>query len=144
MSKMLWKVMKSFVVLSLLFAVTVGSTYAATKTSKITIKFVSAELIENNHVGNEWATEGSVNNKELSEGKSVTLNVKSTDTVQIKVTASELDKIPDIGSANLTVKTSNLTKTKITKSIKVTVTENRGRYSGNTAEWKFTFELSKA
>lgn len=140
---MLVKLMRSIVILSLLVATTATPTFAATKTSKFTIKFVSAELVENNHVGNEWATEGSVNNKALNEGKSVTLNLKPSDSIQIKASASELDKIPDIGSANLTVKASSITK-KTTKSFKVIVTENRGRYSGDTAEWKFVFEISKA
>lgn len=140
---MMMKVVKSVVVLSLLFATIAGSTSAASTTSKITIRFVSAELIENNHVGNEWATEGYVNNKELNEGRSITLNLKSSDTIQIKATATEQDKSPDIGSATLSVKASNITK-KTTKSIKVIVKENKGRYSGNTAEWKFTFEFSKA
>ncbi|GMK41302.1 hypothetical protein PCCS19_43580 [Paenibacillus sp. CCS19] len=140
---MLVKLMKSIVALTLLVTTAATPTFAATKTSSITVKFVSAELIENNSVGNEWETEGFVNNKALSEGMSVTLKLKTTDSLKIKVTASELDKIPDIGSANLTVKASTISK-KTTKSLKVIVKENRGRYSGNTAEWKFTFEISKA
>ncbi len=137
------KVCKLILSFCLLFVVAIGPVTAASNKLKIKIKFVSAELIENNHVGNEWATSGTISNKKINEGDSVTLSLKSTDSIKIKVEAAELDKIPDVGTGNLSIKASTITK-KTTKSIKVIVTENRGRYSGNSAEWKFTFELSKA
>lgn len=99
-------------------------------------------LVENNHVGNEWLTTAYINDKEVKEGGSVTLNLKSTDSVKLKAYAEEQDKIPDSNSSNTAIKASNITKT-INKNLKVVVTENRGRYSGNTAEWKFTFKIQK-
>ncbi|MGO4376626.1 hypothetical protein AB4Z21_38890, partial [Paenibacillus sp. MCAF20] len=60
----------------------------------------------------------------------------------LKAYAEEQDKIPESGTATLSVKAANVTKT-ISKSLKVTVTENRGRYSGNSADWKFTFKIQK-
>jgi type IV secretory pathway TrbF-like protein len=101
------------------------------------------ELVENSHVGNEWYTTASVNGKEIEEGSSVTLKLKSSESLKLKAYAEEQDKIPESGSANATVKVSSVTKD-ITKSLKVKVTENRGRYSGNTAEWKFTFKVQKS
>lgn len=115
--------------------------HSITDTGKVTL--VRVELVENNHVGNEWYTTASVNGKEIEEGSSVTLKLKSSESLKLKAYAEEQDKIPESGSANATVKVSSVTKD-ITKSLKVKVTENRGRYSGNTAEWKFTFKVQKS
>lgn len=115
---------------------------AASKLTKIKVTFISAELVENNHVGNEWWSGGYVNGKEIAEGDSVTLSVKPTDTIKLRAEAQEQDKYPDDGAANASVKVSSITKT-TTKALSVTVVENRGRYSGNTAKWKFTFSIQK-
>ncbi|MNN69269.1 hypothetical protein D3C81_1850430 [compost metagenome] len=66
--------------------------------------------------------------------------MKKTDSVKLKAYAEEQDKVPDVGSSNSSIKVSSVTKT-INKSLKVTVTENRGRYSGNSAEWEFKFKI---
>jgi len=116
---------------------------APAKTSQFKITLASIELIENNHVGNEWYTSAEVNGKELREGSSVTLKLKSSESIKLKAYAEEQDKIPDVGTASLSLKASTIAKT-TTKSLKVTVKENRGRYSGNTSEWKFTFKVQKS
>ncbi|MNS35564.1 hypothetical protein D3C72_677240 [compost metagenome] len=115
---------------------------AASKTIKVKITLVSVELIENNHVGNEWYTESFINGKPIEEGESVTLNLKSTGSFTLKAAAEEQDSIPDDGSSSSTVKVSSISKS-ITKSLSVVVEENRGRYSGNTAEWKFVYQIQK-
>ncbi|GLX70331.1 hypothetical protein [Paenibacillus glycanilyticus] len=115
---------------------------AADKTTKLKVTLVSVELVENNHVGNEWETTAYVNGKEVQEGKSVTLNLKASDSIKLKAYAEEQDKIPESGSANVAVKVSSITKS-VNKALQVVVTENRGRYSGNTAEWKFTYKIQK-
>ena len=132
------------ILMFLLFSVFLGQSVsvAAPKTTKIKVTLVSVELIENNHVGNEWYTAAYVNGKEIEEGSTVTLNLKSTESVKLKAYAEEQDKIPDVGTANLSIKASSVSKT-MNKSLKVKVKENRGRYSGNTAEWKFTFKIQK-
>ncbi|WP_019913046.1 hypothetical protein [Paenibacillus sp. HW567] len=138
------KEIRIMAMLLLLFslAVPVQSTSAASKNVKIKVTLVSAELTENNHVGNEWYTVANANGKEIAEGDSVVLTLKSTDSVKLTAYAEEQDKIPDSASEAASVKVSNITKT-TTKALKVTVVENRGRYSGNTATWKFTFSLKK-
>ncbi len=138
------KALKIMLMLSLIWVCLVQPVSAATtKTIKLKVTLVSVELVENNHVGNEWYTTASVNGKEIEEGSSVTLKLKSSESLKLKAYAEEQDKIPESGSANATVKVSSVTKD-ITKSLKVKVTENRGRYSGNTAEWKFTFKVQKS
>ncbi|RUT28008.1 hypothetical protein EJP77_18505 [Paenibacillus zeisoli] len=115
---------------------------AASKTIKVKITLLSVELVENNHVGNEWYTESFINGKRIEEGESVTLNLKSTGSVTLKAAVEEQDSIPDEGSSSSAVKVSSISKS-ITKSLNVVVEENRGRYSGNTAEWKFVYQIQK-
>lgn len=129
-------------VTSLLFICFVQPAVAATKTVKVKITLQSVELIENNHVGNEWYTTASINGKTIKEGSTVTLNLKSSDSIQLKAYAEEQDKVPDIGTKSVSVKVSSLSKT-LNKSLVVQVVENRGRYSGKTAEWKFAFKIQK-
>ena len=124
------------------FSTAVPPISAAGKITKVKITFVSAELVENNHVGNEWWSGGNINGKEIGKGQSMVLSLKSTDTIRIKAEAQEQDKYPDDGEASTTIKLSALSKT-VNKSLNVTVVENRGRYTGNTAKWKFIFKIQK-
>jgi hypothetical protein len=137
------KALKLFLMFSVILLCLVQPVSAATSTVKLKVTLVRVELVENSHVGNEWYTTASVNGKEIEEGSSVTLKLKSSESLKLKAYAEEQDKIPESGSANATVKVSSVTKD-IIKSLKVKVTENRGRYSGNTAEWKFTFKVQKS
>ncbi|MFC3749847.1 hypothetical protein [Paenibacillus sp. GCM10012306] len=98
--------------------------------------------MENNHVGNEWWWGGFVNGKELNDGESVTINADAAGSIKLHAEAQEQDKYPDDGEASASVKVSSI-KTSVTKKLNVTVVENRGRYSGNTAKWQFTFKLEK-
>lgn len=136
------KALKVMLLLSFIFVCLVQPVSAATKTVKLKVTLVSVELVENDHVGNEWYTAASVNGKEIEEGSTVSLSLKSTESLKLKAYAEEQDKVPDSGSANASIKVSAVTKD-IHKALKVKVTENRGRYSGNTAEWKFTFKVQK-
>lgn len=109
----------------------------------VTVKFSSAKLIYNDHVGNEWWSGVEVNGKSLARGKSIKLKVKSTDTIGITCSAGEDDSIPDDGYEYLEIKASKLKKGKNTYTVDVYVTENRGRYSGNSALWRFTFLVTR-
>lgn len=129
--------------LSLFFCLSAEPTYAASgKTVKVKVTFVSAELQENNHVGNQWYTGLKVNGSELSEGTGKTFTLKLNGSLKVQAIAEEQDKIPDTGSNTMTIKASSIKKT-ADKSLSVTVTENRGRYSGNTATWKFVVKVQK-
>lgn len=137
------KLLKVVLALSAMLALLAQPLYAAEKSVKIKVTIEQIKLVENNHVGNEWYTVASVNGKAVSEGTAVTLTLKPSDTIQLKAYAEEQDKIPDKATATATVKASSVTKT-TTKALAVTVVENRGRYSGNTATWTFTYKLQKA
>jgi hypothetical protein len=139
---MKWKWFKLVSVIVIALVISAQPLSAAGKTQKVKVTFVSASLVENNHVGNEWWSGGYVNGKELAEGESVTVDVSSTGTIKLLAEAQEQDKIPEEGSATASIKVSTL-KTTQNKSLSVKVVENRGRYSGNTATWKFVFKIEK-
>lgn len=54
------KLFKIILSLSLMLAILAQPTYAAEKSVKIKVTVVKIELVENNHVGNEWYTAASV------------------------------------------------------------------------------------
>lgn len=136
------KAIKAFFSGIILLTLLVQPAVAAEKAVKVKVKLVSVELVENNHVGNEWLTAAYVNGKQIKQGASATFTLKPSDTLKLKAFAEEQDKIPESGTRTASVKVSSITRT-IYKSLTVEVVENRGRYSGNTAEWKFTFEIRK-
>jgi len=143
------KRLKSLLMVCLTFVLILSlSNVALAKSTKSTLKsykitFVSAKLVENNHVGNEWSTGAEVNGQAISVGKSKTLKLKDSDVILLAATAVEEDKVPDEGAESEEIEVSSLTKPKTTSKIDVMVTENRGRYSGNTATWTFTFKIEK-
>ncbi|QUL57704.1 hypothetical protein KDC22_15195 [Paenibacillus tritici] len=139
---MTWKRTSLFLILVFALIISAQPISAAGKTQKVKVTFVSASLAENNHVGNEWWSGGFVNGEELGEGDSVTISASSTGTIKLRAEAQEQDKIPEEGSASASIKVSSLKETQ-NKSLTVKVVENRGRYSGNSATWKFVFKLEK-
>ncbi len=111
---------------------------------KVKVTLQSVVCIENNHVGNEWGYGATVNKKTIYEGQTVEISTTSNGKITIVSTAQEDDSYPDYGSKALTVSVSKLksnTSSKYTSN--VTVVENRGRYSGNSAVWKFTYVFKK-
>lgn len=139
---MKWKWIKLVSVMVFALVISAQPLSAAGKTQKVKVTFVSASLVENNHVGNEWWSGGYVDGEELAEGESVTINASSSGTIKLRAEAQEQDKIPEEGSASASIKVSTL-KAAQNKSLSVKVVENRGRYSGNTATWKFVFKIEK-
>ncbi|WP_411345727.1 hypothetical protein ACE3MZ_06955 [Paenibacillus sp. WLX1005] len=125
---------------SLLFTATTPAT-AASSSYKVTLTKV--KMISNDHVGNEWYTEAKVNNKVLYEGQSVTVKANSNGTVKLYAYAEEQDKIPDEGTKTKNVSLSSVSSSGSTVKLRVSVIENRGRYSGNEAVWEFTYVLKK-
>ncbi len=139
------RVISFFLILCIIISCNLFTTAAATSKVKVTVKLDSIECVENNHVGNEWSFGCTVNKKELAKGDSISVSTTSTGKITIVSSVKEEDKIPDIGSKNLSIPVSKLkTKNDTTYTSQVTVTENRGRYSGNKAIWKFTYVVKKS
>lgn len=101
----------------------------------------SASCSNYNHVGNEWNQEFFLNGTKISRGSQITLS--PGDTLTASATIMESDKKPDVGSGqeSYTVTQADLSNG-FTIKFNVSVRENAGRYSGNTAKWSVTFKFS--
>ena len=102
---------------------------STTSTFYITYSFT---MISNHHVGNDWHTVVSVNDKPMHSGD--ILNAASGATITVKATVIEQDSMPDRASVSLPLQVVD----GACASTIITVRENKGRYVGNTAKWEFT------
>ncbi len=109
------------------------------KASKFVVTY-SARLSSNNHVGNNWSHGLKYKDEYIESGATI----KSTAQNSLSVTAfaREKDTYSDYGSTKVTFESLDIGE-KQSKEIKVTVRENRGRYSGNTAKWAFTITVER-
>lgn len=109
----------------------------------VKITLISAALIQNNHVGNEWGYAAAVNAQPIQIGETMNAKLNPADRLVFEASATEADKYPDNGNATSEIAVSSLTEQQTTVQMDVVVTENRGRYSGNTAKWRFVFQIEK-
>ena len=119
-------------------------TLNANELSKVTITFKSASLAFNDHVGSDWSYGAWVNEEEINQNEEKILDVKKLKTIKLRVRVVEDEKNPDVGVAQKTIRVSDLVNNQpIEIVLKAVVTEDRGRYSGNQAQWEFTFLIAK-
>lgn len=111
---------------------------------KFTVQFYSANLIQNNSVGNKWSFEVKINSKKIKEGRKIKITATTKDMISFSASAKEHDFIPDTGVGSIDV---NIADLKLPENnaypIDVTVAENKGMYKGNTAIWKFNFIVTR-
>jgi hypothetical protein len=101
-------------------------------------------LVYNNSIGNDWDTATMVNNKYVPLSGKENLDVSSNSVLELEAEARENDTYPDIGYNEKSFSVSRLNNYQpYTFNIDVTVQEDRGRYSGNTAIWRFHFTLQR-
>ena len=96
---------------------------------------VVGEVIENNHVVNDWLFEYTV------DGKDVSYFYKGYqgDKIELKITATEKDGNPDVASTYVDIELNN----DFAKNVTLTVKENGGPYKGKTAKIQFTVTVRK-
>lgn len=120
------------------------STIPKSGNMRFTVQFCSAELVKNNSVGNNWSFKAKINGINVKEGKKIKIRAKNDDKISFSASAKERDFHPDIGNGGISV---NIKELKLTErnsfAIEVTVAENRGKYLGNTAIWKFNFSITR-
>ena len=97
----------------------------------------SLTLQSNPSVGHDWGTTVTCNGNSIRSGEIITGAVGSYITIRANVT--EYDSIPDRGSGSLRVRLMD----GVSDSVTISVKENRGRYAGNTAQWKFTCTIKE-
>lgn len=100
----------------------------------------SISIVSKNHVGNNWSKGFEFNGEKLKSGKIVTITPGESFT--LNAWAAENDSSPDYGCLyeNLTL-TEDMCEDGYKISDTFYVREDRGRYSGNRAEWKATITL---
>ena len=113
---------------------------------------VSAVLVSNDHVGNDWTISHVINGVEyfLEDlmamfAGTAPISLAAGDVLAITATVTEYDKdYPESETATVerTVTAEDLIAG-FTVEIPVIVTEVGGRYSGNTASWLITYTFSK-
>lgn len=116
--------------------------YEKKNTKNIKIQLTNRYLNYNNHVGHDWGTAIEVGEINL-KSKSAKIALKSDDEILIRASATEFDSISDYGSKSLKLSYKDLERGESYKyALSVIVRENRGRYSGNTAEWIFNIKVT--
>ena len=88
-------------------------------------------LISNDSVGNSWEKSVICNKRKINSGDIINAPLNSS--AIIKITVTETGSVPDIGTG----RTHLTLKDGVSSSIRITVQENRGRYTGNVAIWGF-------
>jgi len=109
---------------------------------EVSVTLNSVYMEYNNSVRNEWDYGFSVNNTEYKRGSTHKFTISEIQNLIINAATTEYDKIPD-NSYNSTIYTYEelKSKNKFSDLIEVKVVENRGRYSGNSALWKFKYNV---
>lgn len=141
------KVMRWVMLAAVICALGLCTGYKAGATVTLTVK-VEAQLEYNDHVGNDWSNTYSViyNGKThtCKSGGEMSFSYRLGDQLELRTDIVERDSVDDCASYSSYVSLSasdahSGVGHRYTHS--VVVTENRGRYAGNTAEWevKYTF-----
>lgn len=107
-------------------------------------KLKEVDLIQNDSVGNDWSFTGTISGKNVNEGDTAKFYLATDGKLILSAKAIENDSIPDIGTNKMTVSFNSIAYSKNeTYSIDVKVRENRGRYTGHLAIWRFNFDISR-
>jgi hypothetical protein len=89
------KIIGLVLILALILSTNPGFINAASGKVTVTVKLQLIDCIENNHVGNEWEFGSTVNNKALTEGKSINFSITSSGKISIISEVVENDSIPE-------------------------------------------------
>lgn len=109
---------------------------------EVSITLNSLYMEYNYSVGNEWGYGFSVNGVEFNRGSTHKFTVDPDESLVIEAAMTEYDKISDNGYNRVYYTSEELkNKNDFSDLIEVRVKENRGRYSGNSALWKFKYSI---
>lgn len=98
---------------------------------------IAVQCDYNNSVGNEWAYSTKINDRTVSDGDIVYCPLDSNSSIYTE--CIEDDKVPDYANYICYYTIKNGLKI----NIKMVNVENRGRYSGNSAQHTFTYEFTR-
>ena len=106
---------------------------------RYSLVYDGAYYVYNNSVGNEWVHELWVDGKALEPGRDYPITITGSSALSVTARSTELDNIPDVGTASANIPIRQLAREPLT--INVRVRENRGRYAGNLAEWQHRLSI---
>lgn len=96
--------------------------------------YIVESLLHNDSVGNDWQRIYTCNGEPIEHGKRWTIPLDTTETFIIEITITKNDKWPDTGSGTLSLSLVD----SFEASVIINISENKGRYKGNTAQWQIT------
>lgn len=99
----------------------------------------STTLIHNNSVGNDWRFSYYYEDSPVHSGREWSIPKGIIETIPIDIVVTERDKSSDVGKAKVKVALLDGYETTTT----VTVTEDKGRYARNTAQWQITCRVRR-
>lgn len=99
------------------------------------------ELEYNNSVGNEWIKGVQYNGEQIASSSKIVVD-KSLTEIEFEAFATELDTWDDYGSTCVVFDALEVGQEQ-TKWATVIVTEDEGRYTGNTAKWYFEITIER-
>lgn len=108
------------------------------------LKFTDVVNVYNNHVGNEWRFGTFIGDTQLNVGDGINIFYTSLDEIFVlnAVLQEGKEKYNDTNMKEFEFSLRNLyTNYKDGFYIEIDLRENHGRYAGNTALWKFYYEL---
>ena len=101
---------------------------------------ITATEIYNNSVGTDWKKVYTCNDKIVESGDTWTVPLNTKETITIDIEITEVDKWSETGKGSVSVVLQDQYETSTT----ITVTENKGKYKGNQAEWEVVCKVSPA
>ncbi len=100
----------------------------------------SAEMLSNDHVGNNWDISFIVDGENFKSGSTVILDKKSS--LRFVFHAAEDDTFPDVGEFSVEIPVSgNLSKEGYSMTKDVEIVEDKGRYAGHVAVWRVSVAI---
>ena len=99
--------------------------------------YISAHLISNDSVGNNWSISYTCDGEIIKSGKRFSASSDTPQNKLINIRITEKDKISDIGTGSIAIELNDNAKEKTV----IAVTEKGGRYQGNEALWEITCEV---
>ncbi len=126
--------MRKRIIISLIFVFVLLFCSCKSKTHGVYKVNITAEILINNSVENEWEHIYTYNGQKIYNGFELTKKLEDNDNITILITVIENDKYPDIAQdyISITIQSGEIA------SKCITVYENKGAFKGNCAIWKYT------
>ena len=98
---------------------------------------ITATQLSNDSVGREWSKTYWCKGEAIESKTRWTVPIGETSVLEVDIMITEHDKFPDVGRGALAVELSN----GFESSTIITVTENKGAYKGNQAQWEIVCKV---